>query len=144
MVAACDVDKAHRDRAKGLVDKKYGNSDCKTYLDFRDVIGRGDLDAVMLAMPDQWHAIPAVAAARAGLDSHAQKPLARTIREGRAICDAVKRYGTVWQTGSQQRSSGNFHRAIRIPIQSRKSVQCQCISKLSKTRTSFLLRRQAT
>ena len=114
MVAVCDVDKAHRDRAKGLVDKKYGNSDCKTYLDFRDVIGRGDLDAVMLAMPDQWHSIPAVAAARAGLDIHAQKPLARTIREGRAICDAVKRYGVVWQTGSQQRSSSSFHRACEL------------------------------
>ena len=114
MIAVCDVDKAHRDRAKGLVDKKYGNTDCKTYLDFRDLIGRGDLDAVMLAMPDQWHSIPAVAAARSGLDIHAQKPLARTIREGRAICDAVKRYGVVWQTGSQQRSSGNFHRACEL------------------------------
>jgi len=114
MVAVCDVDKAHRDGAKRRVDDKYGNSDCRTYLDFRDLIGRGDLDAVMLALPDQWHSIPAVAAARAGLDIHAQKPLARTIAEGRAICDAVKRYGVVWQTGSQQRSSSNFHRACEL------------------------------
>ena len=114
MVAVCDVDKSHRDRAKKLVDEKYGNSDCGTYLDFRELIGRGDLDAVMLALPDQWHSIPAVAAARAGLDIHAQKPLARTIREGRAICDAVQHYGRVWQTGSQQRSERNFHRACEL------------------------------
>jgi len=114
MVAVCDVDKKNRDRAKKFVDEKYGNSDCETYLDFRELIGRGDLDAVQLAMPDQWHSIPAVAAARAGLDIHAQKPLARTVREGRAICDAVQRYGRVWQTGSQQRSERNFHRACEL------------------------------
>jgi len=114
MVAVCDVDMAHRDGAKKLVDEKYGNSDCKTYLDFRDLIGRGDLDAVQLAVPDQWHSIPAVAAARAGLDIHAQKPLARTIREGRAICDAVERYGRIWQTGSQQRSNSTFHHACEL------------------------------
>ena len=114
MVAVCDVDKKNRDRARKFVDEKYGNSDCGTYLDFRELIGRGDLDAVQLAMPDQWHSIPAVAAARAGLDIHAQKPLARTVREGRAICDAVQRYGRVWQTGSQQRSERNFHRACEL------------------------------
>ncbi len=114
MVAVCDVDKKNRDRAKKFADEKYGNSDCVTYLDFRELIGRGDLDAVLLAMPDQWHSIPAVAAARAGLDIHAQKPLARTIREGRSICDAVQRYGRVWQTGSQQRSERNFHRACEL------------------------------
>jgi len=114
MVAVCDVDNSHRDKAKKFVDEKYGNSDCGTYLDFRELIGRGDLDAVLLALPDQWHSIPAVAAARAGLDIHAQKPLARTIREGRAICNAVQRYGRVWQTGSQQRSERNFHRACEL------------------------------
>lgn len=113
-VAVCDVDKNHLNNAKKLVDKKYGNSDCKTYADFRALIGRGDLDAIQIAVPDQWHSIPAITAARAGLDIHAQKPLARTIREGRAICDAVKRYGTVWQTGSQQRSTANFHRACEL------------------------------
>ena len=113
-VAVCDVDKNHRDKAKKTVDDKYGSNDCKAYLDFRELIGRGDLDAVMLALPDHWHAIPAIAAARAGLDIHAQKPLARTIREGRAICNAVKRYGIIWQTGSQQRSGEKFHRACEL------------------------------
>jgi predicted dehydrogenase len=114
MVAVCDVDKEHRDKAKRNVDEKYNNSDCKTYLDFRELIARGGLDAVTMALPDHWHGIIAVAAARAGLDIHAQKPLARTIRDGRAICDAVKKYGVVWQTGSQQRSGGSFRRACEL------------------------------
>ena len=114
MVAVCDVDKGHLDNAKKIVDQKYGNSDCTAYKDFRKLIGRGDLDAVQLAMPDHWHAIPAIEAARAGLDIHGQKPLARSIREGRAICDAVHRYGRVWQTGSQQRSDYKFRRACEL------------------------------
>jgi len=114
MVAVCDVDQGHLDRARKIVNEKYGNSDCKTYKDFRELIGRGDLDAVQLAMPDHWHAIPAIAAARAGLDIHGQKPLARSIREGRAICKAVHRYGRVWQTGSQQRSNYKFRRACEL------------------------------
>ncbi len=114
MVAVCDVEKAHRDRAKKLCDEKYGNRDCKSYLGFRELIGRGDLDAVMLALPDHWHAIPAIAALRAGLDIHGQKPFARSIREGRAMCDAVHRYGRVWQTGSQQRSDYKFRRACEL------------------------------
>ena len=114
MVAVCDVDKGHRERAKKIVDNRYGNKDCTAYHDFRELIGRGDLDAVQLALPDQWHAIPAIAAARAGLDIHGQKPLARSIREGRAICNAVHRYGRVWQTGSQQRSDYKFRRACEL------------------------------
>ncbi len=114
VVAVCDVDRSKRNNAKKIVDDRYKTSDCATYLDFRELIGRGDLDAVTLAMPDHWHSIPAIAAARAGLDVHAQKPFARTIGEGRAMCEAVKRYGIVWQTGSQQRSGSNFHRACEL------------------------------
>ena len=114
VVAVCDVDKSQRDKAKKNVDEKYKNDDCKTYLDFRDVIARDDIDSLSLAMPDHWHSIPAVMGARAGKDIHAQKPLARTIAEGRAICDAVKRYGVIWQTGSQQRSGRDFHRACEL------------------------------
>jgi predicted dehydrogenase len=113
-VAVADVDKGHRDNAKRIVDERYGNKDCTTYHDFRELIGRGDLDAVQIAVPDHWHAIPAIAAARVGLDVHGQKPLVRSIREGRAICDAVHRYGRVWQTGSQQRSDYKFRRACEL------------------------------
>jgi predicted dehydrogenase len=114
VVAVCDVDKSHRDKAKEIVDEKYQNGDCKTYLDFREVIERKDIDALSIALPDHWHSIPAVMGARAGKDIHGQKPLARTIREGRAVCDAVQRYGIIWQTGSQQRSGEDFHRACEL------------------------------
>ncbi|UCC99781.1 MAG: Gfo/Idh/MocA family oxidoreductase, partial [Phycisphaerales bacterium] len=114
IVAVCDVDKRNRDRAKGRVDERYSNSDCRTYHDFRDVIERKDIDALSLALPDHWHSIPVVMAARAGKDMYGEKPLARTIREGRAMVDAVHRYGRVWQTGSWQRSVRNFHRGCEL------------------------------
>ena len=119
MVAVCDVDKKHRDRAKRICDEKYGNSDCKSYLDYRKLIARDDLDAVTSALPDHWHGIVYVACAEAGLDIHGQKPLTRTIAEGRAVCDAVKRYGVVWQTGSWQRSVRNFRYASELVINGR-------------------------
>ncbi|MFQ5808111.1 MAG: Gfo/Idh/MocA family protein [Armatimonadota bacterium] len=114
VVGVCDVDRAHRERAKELVDEKYGNEDCRSYLDFRELIGRGDIDAIGTALPDHWHAIPAIAAARAGIDVYGEKPLARSIRDGRAMVSAVERYARVWQTGSQQRSGGNFHHACEL------------------------------
>jgi len=114
VVAVCDVDTDHRNKARDIVNEEYGSRDCATYNDFREVIERKDIDVLSLALPDQWHAIPAIMAARAGKDIYAEKPLARTIHEGRAICDAVHRYGRVWQTGSQQRSSSNFHRACEL------------------------------
>jgi len=114
VVGVCDVDRNNRDRAKKAVDGRYKNNDCKTYLDYRELIGRGDLDAVFTALPDHWHAIPAIAAAKAGCDIHGQKPFARSIREGRAMCNAVHRYGRVWQTGSQQRSDGRFRFACEL------------------------------
>jgi len=114
VVAVCDVDKKHRNRAKQIVDERYRNTDCKAYLDFREVIERKDIDALSVALPDHWHSIPCVMGARAGKDIYGEKPLARTIREGRAICDAVQRYGRVWQTGSWQRSQSNFHRACEL------------------------------
>jgi len=119
VVGVCDVDTKQQERAKGMVDGRYKNKDCKTYLDFRELIARGDLDAVMTAMPDHWHALPAIAAAKAGCDIHGQKPFARSIREGRAMCDAVRRYGRIWQTGSQQRSDGRFRFACELVINGR-------------------------
>jgi len=114
MVGLCDVDNRLNDKYKKFVDDKYNNNDCKTYQDFRDLIGRGDLDALTMALPEHWHGIIAVTALKAGLDVHGQKPLARTISEGRAICDAVERYHRIWQTGSQQRSSSKFRRACEL------------------------------
>jgi predicted dehydrogenase len=114
VVAVCDIDVKHQKAAKAEVDKNYGNSDCKTYLDFRDLIARSDIDIIATAVPDHWHSIPAIMAAQAGKDIHGQKPMARTIREGRAICDAMKLMGRIWQTGSWQRSVYNFRRACEL------------------------------
>ena len=114
VAAVCDIDVKRQKAAKTEADLKYGNNDCKTYLDFRDVIARSDIDIIATAIPDHWHSIPAIMAAEAGKDIHGQKPLARTIREGRAICDVVKRYGRIWQTGSWQRSVYNFRRACEL------------------------------
>ncbi len=114
IVAVCDVDKAHRVDAKNTVDQRNGNQDCAEYNDFRELLARGDLDAVSIATPDHWHAIPAIASARAGLDIYAEKPLSLTIPEGRAMCDAVDRYERVWQTGSWQRSQRDFRFACEL------------------------------
>ncbi len=119
VVAVCDVDLNNAKQAKRMADEKYGNSDCKIYGDYRDVLARQDLDAVFHALPDQWHAIVSVACAEAGLDIHGQKPLARKIKEGRAIVDAVQRYGCIWQTGSWQRSRADFRRAAEWVINGR-------------------------
>jgi len=114
MLAVCDVDKRHRDRAKAIVDAKYGNKDCAAYNDFREIIARKDIDAVMIATIDHWHAIPAIMAAKAKKDIHCQKPLAYTIDEGKAIVEAVKKHNVVWLTGSQQRSDRRFRFACEL------------------------------
>jgi len=114
IVAVCDVGTRQRNNARDIVNKKYGNKDCYTCNDFREIIERRDIDAVTIGTPDHWHAIPAIMAARAGKDIHCQKPLAHNIAEGRAICEAVKRYGVVWQTGSQQRSQRNFRHICEL------------------------------
>ncbi len=114
VLAVCDVDKGHRDAAKQRVDEKYGNSDCATYHDFRELIARDDIDALSLAVPDHWHSIPVIMAARAGKDMYGEKPLARTIHEGKMMVEAVHRYDRIWQTGSWQRSQENFHHACEL------------------------------
>lgn len=114
VVAVCDVDGEHRDKAKNIVNTRYGNQDCTPYKDFRELLARDDLDAVSIAVPDHWHAIPAIAAAKRGLDIYAEKPLALTIHEGRLMADVMRRYGVVWQTGSWQRSQDHFRRACEL------------------------------
>ena len=114
MVAVCDVDKGHRLRAKAMTNAKYGNNACKDYIDYRDLLARDDIDAVMIATPDHWHALIAVAAARAGKDIYGEKPLAYNVAEGRAMVDAVQKYGRIWQTGSWQRSQRHFRFACEL------------------------------
>ena len=114
MVAVCDVDTAHRDRAKGIVDERYKNQDCAAYNDFRDLVVRDDVDAVCIGTPDHWHGLICIAAAKHGKDMYCEKPLANTIAEGSAVCEAVRRYGRVLQTGSHERSRPNARYACEL------------------------------
>jgi predicted dehydrogenase len=113
-VAVCDLDDVPLGRARDTVNGHYGNTDCATCKDYRELYARTDLDAVSIAVPDHWHAILSIAAMRSGLDVYGEKPFTHSLREGRAVCDAVKRYGRVWQTGSWQRSEDNFRRACEL------------------------------
>jgi len=114
VLAVCDVDTTRREDAKRRVDSYYGNSDCAAYVDYRDLLARGDIDAVVIATPDHWHAIQVIDAARAGKDIYCEKPLSLTIHEAKAMIDAVRKHGRVLQTGSQQRSEydGRFRTAV--------------------------------
>jgi myo-inositol 2-dehydrogenase/D-chiro-inositol 1-dehydrogenase len=121
VAAVCDVDSRRVEDARQIVEKYYSRRNstgtyksCATYKDFRDLIARDDIDAVMIATPDHWHAIPAIAAAKAGKDIFLQKPLSLTISEGRMISDTVRRYGNIFQIGSQQRSDERFRFACEL------------------------------
>jgi predicted dehydrogenase len=114
VVAACDLDKNHLQSAVDTVNNHYKNKDCKPYHDYRELMARKDIDAVMLAVPDTWHALVAVEAARNKKDIYGEKPLARTIVEQQAIVKAVQSNKRVWQTGSWQRSQGPFRKAAEI------------------------------
>ena len=114
VVAACDVDKKHLDTLVNKVNGHYKDTGCKAYHDYRELLARRDIDAVMLAVPDHWHALAAVEAARQKKDIYGEKPLARTIAEQQAIVRAVQANHRIWQTGSWQRSVATFHKAAEI------------------------------
>lgn len=103
-----------REVARLIVNEHYGDNSCLSFADFRELLSRADSDAVYIGTPDHWHALIAIAAARAGKDIFCQKPLALTVQEGRAMSDAVRTAGVIWQTGSQQRSDSNFRRVCEI------------------------------
>ena len=114
VVAVCDVNRGAAEGARRRVNSHYQDQGCQAYGDFRELLARPDIDAISLATPDHWHGVIAVAAAKAGKDIYGEKPLAHTYREGRAVADAVRRYGRVWQTGSWQRSTHNFARGCEL------------------------------
>jgi predicted dehydrogenase len=114
VVAACDVDKQHLETVVGKVNLQYKDTGCKGYHDYRELMARGDIDAIMMATPDHWHALAAVEAAQRKKDIYGEKPLARTIGEQQAIVRAVQANNRIWQTGSWQRSQANFHKAAEI------------------------------
>jgi predicted dehydrogenase len=110
VVAVCDVDAKAMARAKAKVDGFYKNTDCKTYASYADLLKHEGLDAVSLATPDHWHARIGIDAANAGLDIYGEKPFTWGLGEGRLLVDAVTKNKRVWQTGSWQRSGGEFRR----------------------------------
>ncbi len=114
VVATCNVDENHLKDSAAAINQHYQNQDCQVYRDYREMMARSDLDAVMLAVPDHWHALMAVEAARNNKDIFGEKPLARTIAEQQAIVRAVQKNKLIWQTGSWQRSERHFHYAAEI------------------------------
>jgi predicted dehydrogenase len=121
VLAVCDVDRRKRENAKNQTDKAYANRSasgtykgCDAYLEYEKLCARPDIDAVFVVTPDHWHAMCSLAAIKAGKDVYCQKPMTLTIREGRLMSDACRQYGTVFQVGSQQRSSRAFRKACEI------------------------------
>ena len=102
VLAACDVVKAKRESMKAFIDQKYGNTDCASVNDFREIIARPDIDTVMIGTPDHWHAVIACEAMKAGKDVFCEKPETLTIREGRVMVETARRYARVFSGGSQR------------------------------------------
>jgi predicted dehydrogenase len=119
VMAVCDLDSNRAAAAKAVVDKFYADNlgkslDCKIYGDYRELLARDDIDGVTISTPDHWHAVCAVAAAKAGKDIYLQKPLTYTLGEGRQLVQAVRENGRILQTGSQQRSDPKFRQACEM------------------------------
>ncbi len=114
VIALCDVDKGRLAEAKKVVDENYGNSDCQTHSDYRELLARKDIDAVIVATPDHWHALVCVEAARRGKDIYCEKPLTWSLGEGKAVVKAVEENKRIFQVGSMQRSSVTFKLACEL------------------------------
>ncbi len=113
-VALADLDDGHLTENKAKIDMKYGNQNCAAYHAFEEVLSRRDIDAVSIAVPDHWHGIVAVSAARAGKDIYCEKPLAHNFEEGLLMVKAAEKFSRIWQTGSWQRSKENFRRGCEL------------------------------
>ena len=113
-VAICDVQASRRKAVKEMADAKYGNQDCTMYRDMFEVFDRPDIDAVLIATGDRWHAAASILAAKAGKDVYSEKPCGITIGDCRELADTMNRYGRVFQAGTQRRSIGNFQFAVDL------------------------------
>ncbi len=113
-VAIADVQAKRRDAGKSLVDEHYGNSDCVLYRDFRELLDRKDIDAVLVATGDRWHAAASILAAKAGKDVYSEKPCGITIAACQELADTMHREQRVFQAGTQRRSVPNFQKAVEL------------------------------
>jgi len=114
MVAVCDVQASRRKAGKITVDRKYGTTDCKMYLDLREMLARPDIDAVLIATGDNNHSMASIEAARAGKDMYCEKPMSVVIAESRAVADTMRRFSRIYQCGTQRRNVGNFVFAVNL------------------------------
>lgn len=114
IAAVCDVYDLKRQRLK-----RWAGARCDAERDFRKIVDRTDIDAVIVATPDHWHAIPTVLACQAGKDVYVEKPLAHNIAEGRAMVDAARKHRRVVQTGTQQRSASHFETVRQLIAEGR-------------------------
>jgi hypothetical protein len=113
-VAIADVQASRRDKGKELVDQHYGNSDCRLYRDFRVLLDRDDIDAVLIATGDRWHAAASIEAAKAGKDVYSEKPCGITIADCQNLADTMHQERRVFQAGTQRRSVPNFRTAVEL------------------------------
>ena len=113
-VAMADVQASRREAAKAFIDKQYGNSDCVVYRDFRELLERKDIDAVLIATGDRWHAPASILAAKAGKDVYSEKPCGLTISNCRDLAETIKETGRIFQAGTQRRSVANFQQAVEL------------------------------
>ena len=113
-IAIADVQASRRSAGKRLVDGKYGNKDCRLHRDFRDLLARKDIDAVLIATGDRWHAPASMMAAEAGKDVYSEKPCGLTIDLCQRLDDTIKRTGRIFQAGTQRRSVPNFRQAVQL------------------------------
>jgi len=114
VVAVCDLKSNVLADRKNRVDRHYGDTGCAAYHDFRDLLARKDIDAVLIATTDHWHVLCALAAAKARKDMYVEKPLGVSLAEDHALRAACKRYGVLFQFGTQQRSSWQFLLACEL------------------------------
>jgi len=108
MIAVCDVQSKRREAGQAVVNGAYGNKDCAAHRDLRELLARQDIDAVLIATGDRWHALASVLAARAGKDVYCEKPMTLSIGEGRAVADTMRILARVYQGGTQRRSVPKF------------------------------------
>ena len=113
VLSVCDVDRSRMPKAKGMIDKTYGNKDCTTTDDFREILDRPDIDAVMISTPDHWHTLMSVMAVRAGKDVQCEKPTL-TIDEGKILSKEIRRHNKVFQTSTEDRSVPVYHRMAEL------------------------------
>ena len=113
VIAVCDVDSNAMNEAKKLVDAKYGNTDCATTKDFREILARNDVDAVMISTPDHWHVLMSVLAMRAGKDVQCEKPTLN-IHQGKILVQTARKLNKVFQTSTEDRSLPMYHRMAEL------------------------------